>query len=243
MTRRRRLLVLLTLLISVAVGTGAALAFTGGGGLPRVTVAGVDVSGASREEARLLVGARAETLLARPLRVGGITTTGAALGGRPRIDEALDQAESSDALDRLVARLGGGSRTVALAFDFDRRQLGQTAARLRISPAVDAQLLVDESGARVVPARPGRGVTATTLADALRFLPEAVDPPPSALEPDVSTAEAVRARELVERLTGAARTVALRDAAVTLEPATLRGSAYGTWSPSSRAPTRPESRV
>jgi vancomycin resistance protein YoaR len=153
---RHRLVTVSALVAASAVGVGSALALV------------ERVGDWSPRDAHRTVEEPPVEALARPLDVGGVVTTGAALGGRPR-----------------------SPGSTALGFDFDPERIARLAARLS-RPPVDAQLIFGEARAHVRPSRAGRAVRPSALAAALRFLPARVDPPFVRLAPAVTTQELER---------------------------------------------------
>ena len=114
---RRRLVVAGLVVLLVAAGVGVAIAAAGGdeGGAPAaVSVEGVDVSGASREEVVAAVRARARELVREPLVIVRtdkpgfrVAATRAELGARPRVKAAVDEAmEPRNFGGRLLSNAG-----------------------------------------------------------------------------------------------------------------------------------------
>ena len=114
--RRLRRSVLLALavvvvLVAVLVGAFGAVALAERGTIPRgTTIGGVDVGGMSEAEARRAVERAAARRVTQPIRLvgpdGQLTTTGRALGARPRVGAALDEALDSGPVGRALARVG-----------------------------------------------------------------------------------------------------------------------------------------
>jgi vancomycin resistance protein YoaR len=215
-------------LAAVALG---ALASGERGRLPaNVAIGGVDVGSRSRGEAHELVLARALRRLDRPIPIVGpglrLTTSGVALGARPDIDAALDEADAEGALTRVGARLGlVDDRSISVRYAIDPTAFDELYARLarRLDREPRAAAVrVGRGGVELVPAREGRAVDRTALAAALAGLPGSIRVPTVERRPDLTTAAAARARALVERLLGAPRFVHSGDVRVRLRPAQLR---------------------
>jgi lipoprotein-anchoring transpeptidase ErfK/SrfK len=210
-TRRGWLVVLVGLLALALVGGGTAYATyrydqaAASRILPGVRIAGVDVGGMTREEARAAVVAEADQALGRRLVV---RTEGAAwkltpqeLGTRAGVDQAIDAAfrlaDQESMLSRVYHRVAGEPLRVSLdlgyAYDdqaiaaFVRRAADEVAV-----PAVDADLqLVD---GQLVMRRPhdGQEVRVAAAARRVRAALEgdraAVRIPMRTLEPKVTPA-------------------------------------------------------
>ena len=189
--RSRRALVVSLALVVVAGLLAAGAAARSSDRVPEgVFVAGLEVGGMREPEARAALEAHARRLLARPVRLDGAgSTTGRALGGVPRIEEALDEAGMDGVVDRVAARLGlRGRRSVALAFEFDPARFGVIARRVGTPPR-DARLVVEGERVRIEPARAGRVLDRAALARRLAYLPPRADAPFRTRPARVTTAE------------------------------------------------------
>lgn len=96
-SRRRLRGPLLVVLVGMIAGAFGAVALAERGTIPRgTTIGGVDVGGMSEAEARKAIEQAAARRVAQPIRLvapdGQLTTTGRALGARPRVGAALDEA-------------------------------------------------------------------------------------------------------------------------------------------------------
>ena len=190
---------------ALAVAAGV-VALAGRNALPARTVVGtVDVGRMSRAEAAAAVEAAARQQRLRPvvLSVGDtagevtVTVTGALLGARPRIAEALDQADGTGIFSRLTRRLGlGETEVVPLRFDFDAHQLERLQTDLdgRVSTeARDATVSVAAGGARIEPSVDGRALDGDALVRRLGLLPSTLTVPVVTVPATVTTAAARRA--------------------------------------------------
>ena len=147
------------------VGVGAALAIDDGGGdaPDQVSVAGVDVSGLSPAQVEQAVRYRARQLMALPVVIErtddpntSVRSTRAALGARPRVQRAVQEAlEPRPYGGRVLTRLGlAGTREVPLTFRLDPAQ-GRGPRRPR--------LLGGRQARRPVPAPPRRATDITVV--------------------------------------------------------------------------------
>ena len=196
-----------------------------------VHIAGVDVGGMTDGRARSALAEEVDRLRNRPIRlvVAGtvVVTSGRALGARARIDEAVRRARREvGVVDRVQARLGfGKTRSIPLTFALDGDQVTALVSRLerRAGRAPrDARLVVADAGTQIVPALWGRSVDVPRLVGSLGTLPGTVAVPTTEIAPLVSTAEALRARDRVDRLLSQPRRVARGARVVTLSVETLR---------------------
>ena len=214
----------------LAAGLGAA-ALAERGKLPRGTeIGGVDVGGMSEAEARAVLERAAARRVTMPIRLvgpdGQLTTTGRALGARPQVGAALDEALDSALFARVLARVG---LTDGPQLPLDFRPAPVRAARLadRIDerfgdPPTDADAKVTDDGVQVVPGRPGTAVDRSALRRALVPLPARVPLSIGPADPVVSTGEAQHAAATIEHLLAAPRRVRAEDSEATLTPQRLR---------------------
>jgi vancomycin resistance protein YoaR len=235
---RRRTLAVLVVLGAVAATlavAAAVLALAGRNALPARTFVGtVDVGRMSKAEASAAVEAAARQQRLRPvvLSVGdttseaAVTVTGALLGARPRVAEALDEADGTGIFSRLSRRLGlGETEVVPLRFDFDAHQLErlQTDLDARVSTEPrDATVSLRAGGARIEPSVDGRALDGETLVRRLALLPSTLTVPVDTVPATVTTAAARRAGRTVDALLSATRTVAIGTTSAKLPPAFLR---------------------
>jgi vancomycin resistance protein YoaR len=220
----------LTAALIAFVAAAATLAATGAGVAeripPGVEVDGVEIGGMSRDEARRLLSSHGEEAARRPVLVTGpratLRTSGAELGARPRLEEALDEAGPRGiALWEWLA--ASEERELRLEFDLDQQRVRSLAARLGGAvPPADATVEVASAAVRVRPARSGRALDVSALRSTLRTLPRRVRVTAVATQPRVTTAEARTAARRVERLVGRPRTIVFGDSSRTLEPSQLR---------------------
>jgi vancomycin resistance protein YoaR len=197
-------------------------------------VGGVDVGGMSRDEATADLDLAARERRRRPVvlqvdRPGDpvrITVTGALLGATPRVDEALDEAESMGVFSRLTRKLGVGEmHAIALRYDFDPQQLKRLEATLgaRVSAEPqDAALTVTAGGARIEPSVEGRALDAEALERRLAVLPPTLPVPLDVVRPQITTAAARQAGRTVDALLRQPRVVAIGTTSTRLLPAFLR---------------------
>ena len=229
--RRPPLLAIPTLALAALVAAAGWLLVRDQDRLPlRTTVAGIEVSGLTRDEARRAVERGAAARAGAPIAViaaDGSTfgVTGRRLGARPLVTEALELAEEAGPLERVVAHLGIGGRDVPLRFVLARARVARFAAELDESLARsprNAGLRLTEDGVVTQPAARGLAVNRGALNSRLRRLAPRVAVPVQAVEPEIGTAAAERARLRAERLLDAPRVIALGPARVTIRPDTLR---------------------
>jgi vancomycin resistance protein YoaR len=243
--RRRRLnpwlrLILLTVgALLLIVGVGAALAIDDGDGdaPDQVSVAGVDVSGLSPEEVEQAVRYRARQLMAVPVVIERtddpstrVTSTRAALGARPRVQRAVQEAlEARPYGGRVLTRLGlASTREVPLSFRLNARKVDALVGRVSSAvdkPAVPARLRVGRDDITVLKGRGGFGVDPVALRRRIEQLPQgvilvSVGP----LAPPVSEAAAEEARERALRIVAAPVEVTFQDRGVAIEPDVLRSA-------------------
>lgn len=172
-------LLMLGLLLLLAVAVDMAFA---GRVLPRVTVAGIDVGGASGAE----VGRRLEQEVARPWAAAAVALTGpdgarwvttnGALAVLPDVDRAVDDALAYGRTGSLADRLGawvralGGQVTVPLAMRAGDRTLDAWIARAAGGvdrPAADGSIVTTDRGALITDPIIGRDVDRGALRAAL----------------------------------------------------------------------------
>jgi vancomycin resistance protein YoaR len=194
---------------------------------PRTTIAGVELSGSTREQAARELGRN----LDRPIRLVGPNgvafTSGATLGAEPLEDEALDSAFAVGLLERAARHLGlGGERTIELEYRLGPVRLAELANRLdaRFSdPPTNADLVLDGTDVSVIPAAPGTAIDRKALKRALRTLPHEVGVSVIDATPAVTTAAADEARLRVGQLLDDPRAVAYKGVSATLFPKVLAG--------------------
>ena len=192
----------------------------------RVRVDGVPVGGLSPADAARRLDEHGREVAVRPIILKGpehtITTSGAELGARPRVSEALDAAS--------VGRVGlirhwlgqGESHELLLRYDVPAANVEKLMPRLGMAAAVDAAVTVDAAGVHVREAQEGRVVAAKALASRLSTLPRRVVVPTLASVPRVSTSEAQTAASRARRLTDNPRELVIDTESVTLAPRDLR---------------------
>jgi vancomycin resistance protein YoaR len=235
---RRRVLVVLVVVGVVAatlVVAAGALALSDRDTLPaRTVVGGVDVGGMSRADARRAVSRAAERQRRQPVTLiapdlagdGRVTVTGALLGARPQIDQAIAAADDAGFPSRITRRLGlGDVRTVTLRYAFDSSVLDRLRDQLDITLSAeptDATVTVTATGADVEPSVPGRSVDVALLARRLRELPRQVRVPITVVDPAVTTTAANRAAATIDAVLRRPRTVAIGTTSTVLTPAFLR---------------------
>jgi vancomycin resistance protein YoaR len=196
---------------------------------PRTTVAGIDVGGLTRSEARRAIERVAAARAARPTTLVGAgairTVTAASVGARPLVDEALALADEAGPLEGVLGHLGIGGRDVPLRFSLDRRRVTALARALDATfgrPARDARVALREGDVVAYPAQAGSAVAAGALNSRLRRLAPRIRVPLRPVEPTVSTAAAERAAARAERLLAEPRVVRLGPARVEIPRQTLR---------------------
>lgn len=148
------------------------------------TVAGLDVSGLTRDEARALVEAQVAAPLAEPLTVtykdrtftldaGSMIEVDVAGMVDAAFEPKLSAALPIRVADRVLARPRGGSADVALTLDQTKLSawLAEVAASVDTTPC-DATMTVDAGAIVIVPSRVGETVdqaaTTAALEEALR---------------------------------------------------------------------------
>ena len=243
--RRRRLnpwvrLVLLSVgALLLILGVGAALAIDDGGGdaPDQVSVAGVDVSGLSPAEVEQAVRYRARQLMALPVVIErtddpntSVRSTRAALGARPRVQRAVQEAlEPRPYGGRVLTRLGlAGTREVPLTFRLDERKVEALVGRVSSAvdkPAVPYRLRLDGKDITVMKGRGGFGVDPVALRRRIEQLPQGViRVSVGPLAPPVSEAAAEEARDLALRVVAAPVEVTFQGRGVAIEPEVLRSA-------------------
>ena len=207
-------------LVGVLAAVFGAAALAERGALPRgTTIGGVDVGGMSEAEARAVLERAAARRVAMPIRLvgpdGRLTTTGRALGARPRVGAALDEALDSSLFGRALARVG---LTDGPQLPLDYRLAPVRAATLanRIDdefgdPPRDADAKVTDDGVRVVSSRAGTAVDRSALRRALVPLPASVALTIGPADPVVRTPEARQAAATIEHLLAAPRRIRAED--------------------------------
>ena len=221
------------------VGVGAALAIDDGGGdaPDQVSVAGVDVSGLSPAQVEQAVRYRARQLMALPVVIErtddpntSVRSTRAALGARPRVQRAVQEAlEPRPYGGRVLTRLGlAGTREVPLTFRLDPRRVEALVDRVSSAvdkPAVPFRLRVDGNDITVVKGRGGFGVDPVALRHRIEQLPQGViRVSVGPLAPPVSEAAAQEARDLALRVVAAPVEVTFQGRGVAIEPEVLRSA-------------------
>ena len=221
------------------VGVGAALAIDDGGGdaPDQVSVAGVDVSGLSPAQVEQAVRYRARQLMALPVVIErtddpntSVRSTRAALGARPRVQRAVQEAlEPRPYGGRVLTRLGlAGTREVPLTFRLDPRRVEALVDRVSSAvnkPAVPFRLRVDGDDITVVKGRGGFGVDPVALRHRIEQLPQGViRVSVGPLAPPVSEAAAQEARDLALRVVAAPVEVTFQGRGVAIEPEVLRSA-------------------
>jgi vancomycin resistance protein YoaR len=228
-SRWRNVGLALALLVLVAGAAVLVVAVTGiGERIPvGVRVDGVDIGGISPADAERGLGRHVRERVSRPVLVVGqrlsIQTSGAQLGARAGVGEAIADAEA-DRLGLFRTWLGlGEERQLRLDYELDPARVAALATRLGPAvPAADAAIMADASGVRVRPARAGRVVDVTSLGARLKSLPPVLHVPTIATPPRVTTAAAHTAAQRVRRLVDTPRTIVLGTSSYTLDPSTLR---------------------
>ena len=218
-------------LVLLAAAGAVAFALAGRGTLPaNVRVAGVDVGSLSVDDAHALVLEEAGRRLDRRIELAApglvLQTSGRELGAVPDVEAALERADDVGTLERLGARIGlGDERAIPLRYRIDPARFealfDRLAARIDSEPRA-AQLRVRGRAAAVVPAEQGRAVDRTALARVLAGLPRATGVPVVALDPEVTTAAAERARSTVEKLLAEPRVVRAGDSRAVIRPLAIR---------------------
>lgn len=192
---------------------------------PRTTIAGIEVSGATRPQVRAELGRN----LGRSIRLVGPSgvafTTGTALGAKPLETEALDRAFDVGLLERAARHLGlGGTRKIELEYRLGPVKVAELANQLDgrfADPPTNADILLDGTDVSVVPAAPGTAIDRKALRRALQTLPREVGISVIDAPPAVTTAAADEARIRVERLLDGPRVVAYKGVEATLFPGRL----------------------
>lgn len=204
--------------LTVALVAVGALALVGGGTayaayrydassadriLPGVTVAGVDVSGMTRDEAVRQVAEHADATLEGELTVtaGGQTwtVTPAALGMSADVDSAVDEAfavaDGLSFISRVYHRVADEpvERSVALAWEYDDAEVLAFVAQARDEvavPAVDARFALGEGGLVMRRSSEGQALKVEAAAARIRAALEghaaAVRIPLRTVEPEVT---------------------------------------------------------
>ena len=230
MRRGPKLAVLAGTLVLAAAATAVAVEASGvGERIPRgVRVDGIEVGGLSPPEATRLLEHHAREGAKRPVRVEGsiatIVTSGAALGARPRVDEALAAANAGriGPIRNLLGR--GRGRELPLEYDIPLVRVELLSSRLGAVPARDAAVVVDGHGVHVTRGRDGWTADVDVLAAELTTLPPRVRVPMTRTVPRVTTAAAEAAAARARRLVDRPRTIVIGRNAHTLTRADLLGA-------------------
>jgi vancomycin resistance protein YoaR len=200
-------------------------------------VAGVDVSGLTPAEVEQAVRYRARQLMALPVVIERtddpdtrVRSTRAALGARPRVQRAVQEAlEPRPYGGRVLTRLGlGGTREVPLTFRLDARKVEALVGHVSSTvdePAVPARLRIDGNDITVLKGRGGFGVDPVALRRRIEQLPQGViRVSVGPLPPPVSEAAAEQARERALRIVAAPVEVTFQGRGVAIEPDVLRSA-------------------
>jgi vancomycin resistance protein YoaR len=215
---------LVGLIAALAIGSGALYALDvhyTGKVLPGVSVGGVNVSGLTAEEARLrLAQAFASYADGRAILAGGeknAEISYATIGRRPDVDAMVEEAmavgRSGNAVERVILDARTAVRGINLAprVTFDAARLERLvqiyAARTKVNPK-NASVVPVTAGFRVIEGVAGRQSDRQAPTDFLTLALARTDAPseiqvdlePSAIEPDVTTAEAKDAMAAAKRI-------------------------------------------
>ena len=193
------------------------------------TIAGVDVGGMTRNEAAAAVLPSAQARVARPIRLigprGEDTVTGRALGARPLLDPALDEALHAGPAERLLRHAGiGTAGAIGVVYRLGPVRAAELANRLDSrfgEKPRDAGLVIDNEAVAITAPAPGTLVDRGTLRQGLRTLPSELGIPLLRQAPTVGIAEARIAQRRATRLLDGPREVRFRDATAMLSAAAL----------------------
>ncbi len=233
-TRRRKpalkalvILVLVTALCGLALG-GLWLAERDA--LPaRTVIIGVEVGGRTEVEARLIVAETAQEEVKAPVELTSddysVEITGAQLGAKPLVKDAVAEAGGVGLFERLARRVGfGETRVVPLHYALQPQQVRLLERaldrRLAVEPH-DAELVVKGTTTSVTPSGEGRTVAAGRLTALLSTLPSRVEVPLATVRPQVTTESATKAQRVADRLLEHPRRIAVGTVSTTLPPALL----------------------
>ena len=179
------------------------------GGVPKGTrIGGIDVGGRAGAEAKRALERLAKRRVQRQIVVvvNGRETfiSGAELGARAKIDEALASATGVDALARIKTRLGiSDRREIPLTFAFDERRLDrymEQLAREVERPSSSARVARSGSVFVVRRAREGRELDRGALVTRLAHLPARFAVPVRSVLPLIGDETAMRAKEQADDL-------------------------------------------
>ena len=193
------------------------------------TIAGVGVGGMTRDEAAAAVLPVAQARVARSIRLigprGEARVTGRALGARPLLDPALDEALDAGPAERLLRHVGlGKAGAISVVYRLGPVRAAELANRLDSrfgEQPRNAGLAVRNGTVTVTAPAPGTLVDRGTLRQGLRTLPAELGIPLRRQAPTVGIAEARIAQRTATRLLDAPREVRFRDASAVLSPAAL----------------------
>ncbi len=195
----------------------------------RTVIAGVEVGGRTEVEARLIVAETALKQVNEPVEIASddysVEITGAQLGAKPLVKDAVTEAGGVGLFERLARRLGfGETRVVPLHYALHPEQVrllgNELDRRLAVEPD-DAKLVVKGTTTAVIPSSEGRTVAAGRLKALLSTLPSQVDVPLATVRPQVTTKGATKAQRVADRLLEHPRRIALGTVSTTLPPAVL----------------------
>lgn len=239
-------LVLLVPLVGWAVQGAAAQ----GGVLPRVTLQGDAVGGASREELRASVAEVAAGFAATPveIRTGErvVTTTAGELGvsidQEATVQRVLDTGRQGFFLRRFASWVGSlfGDRAVTVALKIDQATVERTVAALDADPAlapVEPSFVVAEGGAlQAVAGRAGTRMEAADVLEALRtvrFTTDviAIEVPATEVPPRFRLEDAEALVAEAERMTADGLEVTAGRASTDVAPEQLRSWLTGSTGP------------
>ena len=191
---------------------GALLAGSGGSDIPpKVSIAGVDVGGMSKDAARARIAEHAKTVLAGRIAIstsepGYVADVPAArLAGEPLLDTAVDAA--GDARGRIgsaLARIGlSGHKDIPLRFAIRGGAvdtlIAEAHAKVGRAP-VSAVVAVKGTDIVITPAKPGRAIDRKAVVAALATLPSSFELPVRLAQPPGDDTDAERARQLALRI-------------------------------------------
>ena len=185
---------------------------SGGSGIPaKVSIAGVDVGGLSKDAARARIAEHGTTVLAGRVSIstsepGFVADVPAArIASEPLLDEAIQAAgDSRGRIGSTLARIGlTGRKNIPLRFTIRRGAvdtlIANAHAKVGRAP-VSAVVAVKGTEVVITPAKPGRAIDRADVTAGLATLPSSFEVPVRVAQPPGDDSDAERAKQLALRI-------------------------------------------